>query len=103
MEIGKEYLVNNPLGYMKIKILKEIKQTKNINIQNEDGNLGKFNKLRLEFYEGGFITVYSSELENKIYLIQTPFEYNYNIKVYECEIIHTEMPRYDFERIDIYE
>ena len=100
MKVGDELRVKNSLGYMKIKILEEIEQTKNKQIGNENGSLGKFERLRVEFYKEGYITLYSGERRKEIYLIIPPFDYN-DLQVYKCEILHDEKPEYDLNRIEV--
>lgn len=96
-----EYLkVKNYLGIMTIQICEEIKQTKDVNIMNGSGNLGSFIELRVEFYEEGYITLYSKELNDNIYLIIPPFNYD-KLKVFKCKIIQTEQKEYDLNRIEV--
>lgn len=97
---GEFLKVKNYLGIMTIQICEEIKQTKDVNIMNGYGNLGQFNELRVEFYEEGYITLYSKELINTIYLIIPPFNYD-KLKVFKCKIIQTEQKAYDLNRIEV--
>lgn len=100
MEIKQILTIKNKLGIMQIQIKEIIPQTKDSSILNQIGNLGSFESLRLEFYEEGFITVYSREYKNIIYLIQPPFDFGV-LKVYKCEILETEKPEFDLTRIEV--
>ena len=97
---GEFLKVKNYLGIMTIQICEEIKQTKDVNIMNSYGNLGQFNELRVEFYEEGYITLYSKELINTIYLIIPPFNYD-KLKVFKCKVIQTEQKAYNLNRIEV--
>ena len=100
MNINQILTIKNKLGIMQIQIKEIIPQTKDSSILNQIGNLGSFESLRLEFYEEGFITVYSREYKNIIYLIQPPFDFGI-LKVYKCEILETEKPEFDLIRIEV--
>lgn len=102
MKIGDILKVRNYLGIMTIKIDEELIQSKDYNIMNANDQLGKFNNLRVEFYEEGYITLYSNELGSLIYLILPPFNYE-ELKVFRCRIIETEQKEYDLNRIEIVE
>lgn len=100
IRVGEILKVKNELGIMSIQIEEDIIQTKEKNIMNGNGNLGTFNNLRVEFYKEGYLTLYSNELKDTIYLIIPPFDFN-ELEVYKCKIIETEQKEFDLNRIEI--
>lgn len=100
MKVGDILSVKNKLGIMTIEIDEELLQSKDYNIMNTNEQLGSFKNLRVEFYEEGYITLYSKELNDIIYLIIPPFNYD-KLKVFKCKIIQTEQKEYDLNRIEV--
>lgn len=100
MKVGDILSVKNNLGIMTIKIDEELLQSKDYNIMNNNEQLGSFKNLRIEFYEEGYLTLYSNELGTLIYLIIPPFNYE-ELKVFRCKILSSEQKEYDLNRIEI--
>lgn len=100
MKVGDILSVKNKLGIMTIKIDEELLQSKDYNIMNTNEQLGSFKNLRVEFYEEGYLTLYSNELGTLIYLIIPPFNYE-ELKVFRCKILSSEQKEYDLNRIEI--
>lgn len=97
-EIGEIIKIKNPLGIMKVKVVKKLDVTK---IGNHFGSIGDFQCIRIEMYNDNVFTIYDGvKGNNTIYLFKT-FRFDKDdAEGYECEIIETEQPTYDYERID---
>lgn len=96
MEIGDIKKVKNKAGIFTIKLIEVIYD----NIGNFEGSLGKFNRLRVEFYEGDWISLYDQENPKYIYFIEVPKWDNYKPETYKFEIIKDEEPEINFIRLE---
>lgn len=98
MELNKNYTVKNKAGIMTIMPIEIIKQ----DIGNADYSLGDFKKLRVEFYEDDYMSLYSHN-DNKdriIYFIEIPNFVGMKPTTYKCKIVESEVKEYDFYRIE---
>lgn len=98
MELNKKYKVKNKEGIMTIMPIEIIKQ----DIGSVNYSLGDFKKLRVEFYEDDYISLYS-HLDNKdsiIYFIEMPNLIGVTPTTYKCKIVESEVKEYDFYRIE---
>lgn len=70
------------------------------NTGNLDGALGKFENLRVEFYEDNWISLYDQGNPKYIYFIEVPIWDDYKPETYKFKIIEDEKPDADFIRLE---
>lgn len=96
MKIGDIKKVENRLGIFTIKLVEVIHE----NIGDVDGALGKFDNLRVEFYEDNWISLYDQAKPKYIYFVEVPIWNNYKPETYKFEILQDEVPKADFIRLE---
>ena len=96
MEIGDIKKVENKIGIFTMKLVEIIDD----NIGNFNGALGKFNSLRVEFYEDNWISLYDQENPKYIYFVEVPTWNDYKPETYKFEILQDEVPKADFVRLE---
>lgn len=96
MEIGDIKKAENKIGIFTMKLVEIIDD----NIGNFNGALGKFNSLRVEFYEDNWISLYDQENPKYIYFVEVPTWNDYKPETYKFEILKDEVPKADFKRLE---
>ena len=96
MKIGDIKKVKNKLGIFTMKLVDVIHE----NIGNQNDVLERFEKLRVEFYEDNWISLYDQEKPKYIYFLEVPIWNNYKPEIYKFEIIEDEKPDADFIRLE---
>ena len=96
MNIGDVKTVENRLGIFTMKLVEII----NKDIGNLDGTLGEFKKLRVEFYEDNWVSLFDQCDTRYIYFVEIPQWNNYKPLTYKFEILQDEIPKSDFKRLE---
>ena len=96
MEVGDIKKVKNKLGIFTMKLVEVIHG----NIGNSNDVLGRFEKLRVEFYKDNWISLYDQKKPKYIYFLEVPILSNYKPEIYKFEVIEDEKPDVDFIRLE---
>lgn len=97
LKVGDIKKMKNSAGVCTMKLIEIIKE----DIGNAYHSLGKFEKLRIEFYEDDWLSVYDQANQTKyIYFVEIPKWTNYEPLTYKFEILESEVPEADFVRLE---
>ncbi len=72
----------------------------NQDIGNTDNSLGEFKKLRIEFYNEDYLSIFDQYNPKYIYFVSIPQWNHFEPETYKFEIIQEEVPEADFVRLE---
>ncbi len=96
IKIGDIKKVKNSSGIFTMKLIEII----NNDIGNSFYSLGKFEKLRIEFYREDWISIFDQNNPKYIYFTEIPKWDKFEPNTYKFEILQSEVPEADFVRLE---